>query len=134
MFGRDSFKEAYIVRRDYDPFQGTGKQGRVKMPMITFNPDVQKNLYARLIDGTDSHQWFIPSNAPPELIRQLTAEECIDGHWEKRHNDNHATDCETMGLTAAMVLGVFRQAGIELDSNEPATAAPTRKPMVYQTR
>jgi hypothetical protein len=135
MFGRDTLKETYAVRKDYDPFEGTGKQGRVKMPMITFNPDVQKNLLSRLIDGTDSHQWLLPSNAPPELPRQLSAEECIDGRWKKRHNDNHATDCETMGLTAAMVLGIFRQAGIELDITDTAPQpVQRRKPQIYQSR
>jgi phage terminase large subunit GpA-like protein len=138
MFGRDTLKEVYTVRKDYDPFEGTAKQGRTKMPMVTFNPDTVKGMLARLIDATDPHQWMIPSDTPAEYIRQVTAEECIDGAWVKRRRDNHAFDLECMGLVAAMVLGVFRQVGLDLAPAQ-ATAATTaqdapvkrRRPGVY---
>lgn len=137
-FGRDSLKEAFNVRKDYDPFEGTGKQGRHKLPMVTFQPNAIKFMLARLMDGTDAHQWLLPSNVPPEYIYQVTAEECIDGQWVKRNRDNHALDCETMHLTLASVLGIYRVAGIDVDvgvdsqpvsqQSQPATA---RKRGVY---
>jgi hypothetical protein len=139
MFGRDTLKEVYRVTKEYDPFEGTGKHGRVKMPMVTFNPNMVKNILAQLMSGSDPHQWLLPADVTPEYIRQITAEECVDGQWEKKHNDNHATDCETMGLTAAMVLGIFRQVGIDLDtatgiggaSTPPVQAVNQRKRGVY---
>jgi phage terminase large subunit GpA-like protein len=136
MFGRDNLKEAFDVRKDYDPFEGTGKQGRHKLPMITFNPNLAKYQLAKLMDGTDAHQWLLPSNIPPEYIKQVTAEECIDGQWIKKNNDNHALDCETMGLTMAQVIGVYRIAGIDLDESKSVpsainTVTRTRKTGVY---
>jgi phage terminase large subunit GpA-like protein len=137
MFGRDTLKEAYHVKKDYDPFEGTAKQGRKSMPMVTFNPDAMKTMLSRLMDGTDPHQWLLPTDILPEYIRQVTAEECIDGAWVARHKDNHGLDCEVMNLVGAMVLGVFRQAGIELSTPEnppqtpPQVAYPTRRRGVY---
>jgi hypothetical protein len=135
MFGRDTLKEFHAVNKAYDPFEGTAKQGRTKMVMVTFNPDMGKHILARLMDGTDSHQWLIPSDIAGEYVRQITAEECIDGAWVKRHRENHALDDENMQLVAACVLGIFRQAGISLDApndnKTPATAPTTRKRGVY---
>jgi hypothetical protein len=129
MFGRDTLKEFHSVNRTYDPFEGTAKQGRTKMVMVTFNPDMGKHILARLMDGTDGHQWLIPADIPAEYIRQVTAEECIDGSWVKRHRENHALDDENMQLVAACVMGVFRQAGIQLDQPMPDTPpkAPKRR-------
>jgi len=139
MFGRDTLKETYHVKRDYDPFEGTAKQGRKSMPMVTFNPDAVKTMLSRLMDGGDPHQWLLPTDIPGEYIRQVTAEECIDGAWVARHKDNHGLDCEVMNLVAAMVLGVFRQAGIELDQSagvtvpvsQPVSATAPRRRGVY---
>jgi phage terminase large subunit GpA-like protein len=135
MFGRDTLKEFHAVNKAYDPFEGTAKQGRTKMVMVTFNPDMGKHILARLMDGTDSHQWLIPSDIAGEYVRQITAEECIDGAWVKRHRENHALDDENMQLVAACVLGIFRQAGISLDSpgdmEPPPTPPAARKRGVY---
>lgn len=136
MFGRDTLKEAFQVRKDYDPFEGTGKQGRHKLPMITFNPNLAKYQLAKLMDGTDSHQWLLPTNIPAEYIHQATAEECIDGQWIKRNRDNHALDCETMQLALTQVLGVFRVSAVELDapaipSTQPQAASTPRRRGVY---
>lgn len=125
MFGRDSLKEAHKVQRDYDPFEGTAKQGRVKMPVVTFNPDQVKHILARLMAGLDPRQWLLPANVTAEYIRQITAEECIDGAWVAKHKDNHATDCETMNLVAAMILGKFSEVVPDLAA---ITAAPKADP------
>jgi phage terminase large subunit GpA-like protein len=136
MFGRDSLKEAYKVDKR-DPFEGTAKQGRSKMPMITFNPDQLKHILSRLTAGEDNHQWLLPADVDQEYIRQVTAEECIDGAWVAKRKDNHLWDCEVMSLCAAMVLGLFRQVAIELDQQEtfrlPAQnqQQPVRRTGVY---
>lgn len=135
-FGRDSLKEAYKVDRR-DPFEGTAKQGRSKLPMISFNPDQIKHMLSALTAGTDPHQWLLPSDIDMDYIMQATAEECIDGAWVARRRDNHLWDCEVMQLVAAMVLGVFRQVGIDLDSDvavpvgQPKQATTPRKRGVY---
>lgn len=125
MFGRDTLRETYKVQRDYDPFEGTAKQGRVKMPVVTFNPDQVKHIMARLMSGIESRQWFLPSDVGGEYMRQITAEECIDGAWVAKHKDNHATDCETMNLVAAMILGKFSEVVPDLAA---ITAAPKAEP------
>lgn len=135
MFGRDGLKEAYKVDKR-DPFEGTGKQGRSKLPMVTFNPDQIKHILAGLTAGTDSHVWMLPTDIDAEYIMQVTSEERIDGAWVKRRRDNHLWDCEVMSLCAAMILGVFRQVAIDLDapviqSTTPAAATITRRTGVY---
>lgn len=136
MFGRDSLRETYKVTRDYDPFEGTAKQGRVKMPVVTFNPDQVKHIMAKLMAGTEARQWLLPVDVPGEYIRQITAEECINGSWVAKHKANHATDCETMSLTAAMILGKFSQIVADLGTADPyaqpaAPARPARVRGVY---
>jgi len=135
MFGRDSIKTIYDPPRQRDPFEGTAKQGKAKIVMVTFNPNMAKNILSQLTNGQDPHQWLLPSDIPPEYIRQVTAEECVDGAWVKRHKDNHAWDCENMSLVAAMVLGIFRQVGIDLDipvpEIAPVRANNTRRVGVY---
>jgi len=134
MFGRNALKETHHVNKNYDPFEGTAKQGKKKMHMVTFNPDAIKTMLSRLMDGSDPHQWLLPSDVPSEYLRQVTAEECIDGSWVARHKDNHALDGEAMNLVAAMVTAVFRQAGIDLytpESEPPPTPAVTRKRGIY---
>jgi len=121
MFGRDSLKEAYKVDKR-DPFEGTAKQGRSKMPMITFNPDQIKHILSKLTAGEDLHQWLLPADIDADYIMQVTSEECIDGAWVKKRRDNHLWDCEVMNLCAAMVLGMFRQVVIDLTMDAPVTA------------
>ena len=125
MFGRDSLKEAYKVDKR-DPFEGTAKQGRSRIPMVTFNPDQIKHIVQRLTTGDDPHQWLLPNNIDGDYINQITSEECIDGAWIAKRRDNHLWDCEVMNLVAAMVLGVFRQVAIELD--EPSVPVTTPQP------
>ena len=122
MFGRDSLREAFKVDKR-DPFEGTAKQGRAKMPIVTFNPDQIKHILSKLTTGEDPHQWLIPGNIDANYIKQVTAEECIDGAWVARRKDNHLWDCEVMSLAAAMIIGLFRQVGIDLDASEDATPA-----------
>jgi phage terminase large subunit GpA-like protein len=120
MFGRDSLKEAYKVDKR-DPFEGTAKQGRSKMPMITFNPDQIKHILSRLTAGEDLHQWLLPADIDADYMMQVTSEECIDGAWVKKRRDNHLWDCEVMNLCAAMVLGMFRQVVIDLTMDAPVS-------------
>lgn len=129
MFGRDSLKTIYDKPRQTDPFEGTAKQGRKKIITITFNPDMVKHLLSALTAGTDPHQWVLPSDIDPDYIMQTTAEECIDGAWVARRRDNHLWDCEIMQLVAAMVLGVFRQVGIDLNADQPGQK-PAQNPTV----
>lgn len=133
-FGRDSLKgQPKIEKRD--PFEGTGKGGKAKLAMITFNPNQVKYILSNLTDANDTHQWIIPSDIDAEYIRQMTSEECIDGQWIKKNKDNHLWDCEVMQLMAGMILGIFRQVAIDLEMPEIVTqqTAPvsTRKRGVY---
>lgn len=132
LFGRDTLKEPYRVD-NRDPFEGTAKQGRTKIPIITFNPDQIKHLLSRLTAGEDPHQWLLPSDIDRDYIMQATSEECIDGAWVARRRDNHLWDCEVIQLVGAMVLGIFRQVGLELDSTTE-TANTTQSGQVKRRR
>jgi hypothetical protein len=132
MFGRDSLKEAFKVDKR-DPFEGTAKQGRNKHPIVTFNPDQLKHILSKLTDGTDNHQWLLPSDIDSNYIKQVTSEECIDGAWVAKRKDNHLWDCEVMNLCAAMITGLFRQVAVELDSpSVPVT--PQQVPVSTRSR
>ncbi len=129
MLGRDGLREPHDVKKEYDPFEGTGKQSRVKMTLVIFNPNQAKHTLSRLMDGTDPRQWLLPADAPAEYIRHVTAEECIDGAWIARHKDNHGLDCETMNLVAAKVSGIFSEVIVALD-DQPLPVAPVRPPRI----
>jgi hypothetical protein len=55
--------------------------------------------------------WEIPDDAGREYMRQIDAEvrrgEGKSATWKKRHNDNHATDCEAMQIVLASMFGLI---------------------------
>lgn len=63
--------------------------------------------------------WEIPEDAGREYLRQIDAEvrrgEGKTAVWKKKHNDNHATDCEAMQTVLASMLGII---GTQHDTEE----------------
>jgi len=107
-FGRDTLHMPHEVK-ERDPFEGTTKQGRHKISMVTFNPDQIKHILYNEIQNNGGHAWMICENIDPVYVDHMRAEKCQDGHWESQHKRNHLWDCEVMQLVGAMVLGVHRQ-------------------------
>ena len=55
--------------------------------------------------------WQIPDDVGSEYLRQIDAEvrrgEGKTARWTKRHNDNHAVDCENMQIVLASIFGLI---------------------------
>jgi len=129
MFGRENLKMMFEVRGK-DPFEGTARQGRRKIPMVTWNTDEAKNGLHRLICGRDSHAWRLPSDIHKGYLVQMQAEECIDGKWIAKNRRNHFWDCEAMQVVAATVLGYFRHSeGVTLDTVKPDQPEKVEEPV-----
>lgn len=56
-------------------------------------------------------EWQIPDDVGNDYLRQIDAEvrrgEGKTARWVKRHNDNHATDCENMQIVLASIFGLI---------------------------
>ncbi len=131
-FGRDSLAMLY-ERKDRDPFEGTPRQGRNKLTMLTWNPTQAKLMLMRLMNGDDPHMWSLPSDVGQEYIEQLTAEEYVDGRWIRKRRDNHYLDCEAMSLVGAIALSVYMYGDLGQYATAPARPArPPRIRGVYQ--
>jgi hypothetical protein len=64
-------------------------------------------------------KWEIPDDAGSEYLRQIDAEvrrgEGKTALWKKRHNDNHAVDCEAMQVVLASILGLIGSPEAEIE-------------------
>lgn len=75
-----------------------------------FSNTVHKDILFQLRNqrGVD---WQIPDDIGSEYLRQIDAEvrrgEGKTARWVKRHNDNHAVDCETMQIVLASIFGLI---------------------------
>jgi hypothetical protein len=118
-FGRDSLVMPYEAKKK-DPFEGTPRHGRHgKLWMITFNPDQIKHVLLRLVTGQHQRLWRVYENIDADYVRQMTAEECIDGSFRKKHNRNHLWDIEVLQLLASKVFGLFTDNIIDMTPPKP---------------
>jgi hypothetical protein len=131
-YGRDGLKDKYGREREFhverrDPYEGTAKGGRWKIPAVTHNPNLLKNTLFLLSTGRDWHVWRIPEDVKHDYIAQMQSERCTDGQWVKVKAANHIWDCETMSLLSAKLLGLWTElpgmAGLEQAEQIP-TASP----------
>lgn len=114
-YGRDNLIRGNIVRVPFeihnnrDPFEGTANAGRIKLSTVTHHPNTLKTMLWGMVNGVDSHRWYVFRDTDGIYRAQMSAEECIDGAWLARRRDNHYWDCEVLQLLAAMIFGVYRQ-------------------------
>jgi phage terminase large subunit GpA-like protein len=98
------------VFKSYSPYQTvTASDGRKTM-VAYFSNTSQKDILFQLRNqrGVD---WQIADDIGSEYLRQIDAEvrrgEGKTARWVKRHNSNHAVDCETMQIVLASIFGLI---------------------------
>ena len=134
-YGRDNIKDVQGRLIDYakpklaaDPYEGTAKQGRYKVNLVTFCPDRIKNYLYALTAGLDWHKWRVPRNVSELYIAQMTSEQGLDGKWTKIRRDNHLWDCEVLQVLGCRLFGLWRE-NQAVDAQEQAKqVAPTSAP------
>jgi hypothetical protein len=99
----------YVVYINKDPYEGTAKQGHYRVHSVTHHPDRMKTQLYALTKGAGFHQWRIPNDLPPYYVQQMTAEQCIDGMWERIRKANHLWDCEVLQVVGAKLFGMWRE-------------------------
>lgn len=125
-FGRAKLADLFEAKAR-DPFEGSAKQGRYKMPMLTLNPDQCKNYLSRLINGQDGHSWVVFEDICSMYRNQMTSEKRIDSCWVKT-GANHLWDCEYMSFGAANVLGYFTQIPMNFEMPVAAESKKVEEP------
>lgn len=111
-FGRDTLVMPFEIK-EKDPYEGSLRQGRHKLKMMTWNPSQIKLLLMRLMNGDDPHIWNLPKDYTDEYIAHLTAEEYVDGAWVRKRKMNHWLDDEAMSLVGAIAANVYFHIGVE---------------------
>ena len=111
-FGRDSLQMPY-QKNMIDPYEGTRKQSRKRIPSYTFNPNILKAGLTQMMRGQSEQHWFVYDNIEYDYVQQVTAEKSVDGLFEKIRNDNHMFDDEVLQYLAACVTGLYRMQPIE---------------------
>jgi len=95
---------------DIDEGRRSGFGRRIEL--LTFDPDMLKDILASLIqrrDGTPT--WLVPRGYAANLnyCRQMTAERNVNGRWlNPLGHANHYWDAECMALLCAIRVGIFR--------------------------
>ena len=135
-YGRDNIRDKhgnpqdYVVYPDKDPYEGTARQGLYRVHSVTHLPDRMKTQLFALTNAAGFHEWRIPSDMPPHYAMHMTAEQCIDGHWERIRKTNHLWDCEVLQLVGVKLFGMWRETET-LEPKEPEagkTPAPIPAP------
>jgi hypothetical protein len=116
-FGRDTLNMPIDIKLR-DPFEGSRKQGRQKIHMVTFNPDQIKHVLIRLVTGQHPRLWRVYDKIDGDFVRQMMSEPCINGHFVAQHKRNHIWDCEVLQLVASKIFGLFSDAVIMPVSDE----------------
>jgi hypothetical protein len=104
-----------------DPFEGKRGAGVEDIVQYNFNTDTFKRILMTLMRGEakqkwfvydkpEREYWFVYDKPEREYVRQVVAEQLVDGEWKLRagHPDNHLFDCEVLQLLAATIDGAFR--------------------------
>ena len=107
--GMDS-KYLPFVKKQVDPFEGKRGGGESKILEYHFNTDVFKTNLMQLMRGETKQAWYVYRHPERDYVRQVTAEQKMDGEWKLRegHQHNHLFDCEVLQLLAATIDGVYR--------------------------
>ena len=101
-YGRAQLQMPY-AKRILDPFEGKRGQGMNEIGTFTLNPNIFKSLLFDMIMGQSERKWHVYRGVEREYVRQVVAEECVDGEWTVRrgHSQNHMWDCEVLQLFGA---------------------------------
>jgi phage terminase large subunit GpA-like protein len=111
---RDSYphptKSGKPVYKSYSRYQNvTSSDGKKTMVCYWSNLHHKDILFQ--LRNQKGVAWEIPDDAGREYLRQIDAEvrrgEGKTAVWKKRHNDNHATDCEAMQIVLASMFGLI---------------------------
>jgi len=111
-FGRDSLKLPY-QKNMIDPYEGTTRQGKNRIPSYTLNPNQVKSSLMPMIRGQSEKHWFVYNDIEYDYMRQMTAEKSVDGVFIRMRPDNHAFDLEVLQYMAACVTGLYRMQQVE---------------------
>lgn len=99
-----------IKRNEIDPYEGTNRQGQLKIAQYVYNSHIFKSLTLDLMRGQTDKLWLLPVNPPREYLQQAASEQLIDGKWTIKKGygkNNHAFDAETMSTLAATIHGYY---------------------------
>jgi phage terminase large subunit GpA-like protein len=99
-----------MIQKSYSRFQTVQGSNGAKTMVCFFSNLAIKDTLHQLRTG-QGVKWEIPDDAGSEYLRQIDAEvrrgEGKTALWKKRHNDNHAVDCESMQVVLASILGLI---------------------------
>jgi hypothetical protein len=107
---RDSYPHPTKGKPIYKPFSRyqnvTASDGRKTMVCYFGNLPIKDILHQ--LRNQKGVSWEIPDDIGREYMRQIDAEvrrgEGKSAIWKKRHNDNHAVDCESMQIVLASAM------------------------------
>jgi hypothetical protein len=117
--GSDKLNALYR-RSNIDPYEGTIRQGKVgTITLYTINPDMFRSILLDSINGKTVQRWAIPRGTPMDYQRQVTSTKKVMGEWKSVRRDDHAFDCETLQIFAAIrhrVLRILKDQPTEQDA------------------
>jgi hypothetical protein len=107
-----------MIQKSYSRFQTVQGSNGAKTMVCFFSNLAIKDTLHQLRTG-QGVKWEIPDDAGSEYLRQIDAEvrrgEGKTALWKKRHNDNHAVDCEAMQVVLASILGLIGSPEAEIE-------------------
>jgi len=108
-----------MIQKSYSRFQTVQASNGAKTMVCFWSNLAIKDTLHQLRTG-QGVRWEIPDDAGSEYLRQIDAEvrrgEGKTAMWKKRHNDNHAVDCEAMQIVLASILGLIGSTDPEPES------------------
>lgn len=108
-----------MIQKSYSRFQTVQGSNGAKTMVCFFSNLAIKDTLHQLRTG-QGVKWEIPDDAGSEYLRQIDAEvrrgEGKTALWKKRHNDNHAVDCEAMQVVLASILGLIGSPETEIEA------------------
>jgi phage terminase large subunit GpA-like protein len=111
-------RQGKTIFKSYSPYQSVTASDGKKTMVAYFSNTTHKDILFQLRNqrGVD---WQIPDDVGSEYLRQIDAEvrrgEGKTARWMKRHNDNHAVDCENMQIVLASIFGLIGTAETETE-------------------
>ncbi|HNS80839.1 MAG TPA: phage terminase large subunit family protein [Kiritimatiellia bacterium] len=110
-----------LKRLDVDPYEGKVGQGRDIVTTYVFNTDIFKSWLQSMQKGEAPQKWWIYRNPEREYLRQVTAEERVNGKWNTKpgQSQNHLFDCCVGQLVLATVSGLVKSNNIQTEAIKP---------------
>jgi hypothetical protein len=103
-------KSGKPIYKSYSRYQNVNASDGKKTMVCFWSNLAHKDILFQL-RNQKGVSWEIPEDAGREYLRQIDAEarrgEGKTAVWKKKHNDNHAIDCEAMQTVLASMLGII---------------------------